>query len=146
MLQYEMAVVDLQEVMVEFVFFMGPVSLLNIFGLFLHCLIFQGKAALHGLFFVLFFAELDMTFLPEKRLEVVARNDLFLLLIDTVVVIYRWIGIGRGSWRRVIDGLAQERGGRRMGFGQRIAFRWFGSLFPLCFACHLNFYGIFGII
>lgn len=66
MLQYEMAVVDLQEVMVEFVFLMGPMSLLNIFGLFFHCLIFQGKAALHGLFFVLFFAEFDMTFLPKK--------------------------------------------------------------------------------
>lgn len=134
MLQYEMAVVDLQEVMVEFVFLMGPMSLLNIFGLFFHCLIFQGKAALHGLFFVLFFAEFDMTFLPEKRLEVVARDDLFLLVIDTVVIIYGWIGIRKGSWSRVIDGLAQERGGRRMGLGQRIAFRRFGSLFPLCFA------------
>lgn len=141
-----MAVVDLQEVMVEFVFLVSPMSLLNIFGLFFHCLIFQGKAALHSLFFVLFFAEFDMTFLPEKRLEVVARNDLFLLLVDTVVIIYGRIGIWRGSWGRVVDGLAQERGGRRVGLGQRIAFHWFGSLFPLCLACHLNFYAIFGII
>lgn len=58
-----------------------------------------------------------MAFLPEKRLEVVTRDDLFLLVIDTVVIIYGWIGIRKGSWRRVINGLAQERWGRRMGLG-----------------------------
>lgn len=146
MLQDEMTIVDLQEVVVKFIFFMGPMSFLNIFGLFFHCLVFQGKAALHGLFFVLFFTKFDMTFLSKERLEVVSRDYLFFLIIDTIVKIYRKIGIRKCRWSWVIDRLAQERRWRRMRLNWRIAFCWFGSLFPLCFAWHLNFYAIFGII
>lgn len=49
-----------------------------------------------------------MAFLPEEGLEVVARDDLFLLIIDAVVIINGRIGIGKGGWGGVIDGLAQE--------------------------------------
>lgn len=145
-LQYEMTIVDLQEVVVKFVFFMGPMSFLNIFGLFFHCLVFQGKAALHGLFFVLFFTKFDMTFLSKEWLEVISRDYLFFLIIDTIVIICGKIGIWKGCWSLVIDRLAQEWRWRRMRLSWRIAFCQFGSLFPLCFAWHLNFYAIFGII
>jgi hypothetical protein len=109
MLEDEMAVVDLQEEVVEFVFFMGPMTLLDILRLFLSRFALAVKAALHGLFFVLLLAEFDVALLPEKGLEVVAWDYLFLLVVEEVVINGGGPGMGDGGGGLVIGRLSEQR-------------------------------------
>ena len=91
-----MPVVNLKEEVIEFIFLIRPVPLLNILGLSLESFAFGGDAAFGGFLPILFFAELDVALLAKKGLEVIAGNDLLLVVVGGVGVAGKGIGMGLG--------------------------------------------------
>lgn len=77
-LEDEVFVVNLEEPVIEFVFLSGPMSFLDIFGLFLSNLNFGVEAAFLGFLFVFFPGKADMALFPEERFKVVTWDDLLI--------------------------------------------------------------------
>lgn len=56
-------------------------------------LVLGGDRTFDRLVPILFFAELDVALLPEKGLEVVAGDDLLLLVLGRIGVAGRWVWV-----------------------------------------------------
>lgn len=127
MLQNKVTVMNLQKEVVKLALLLTPVSLLDVLGLTIDGLVLGSDCAFGRFLPILFFAELDVAFLAEKGLKVVARDDLFLLLVGGVGVGGRGMGVGEGGG--VVDeGLIGNGGSICIALQGRKLFGGLGSL------------------
>lgn len=75
-LENEMSVMQLQEPVIRFVLLIGPMSLLDIFSLFLRVFHLDTAVPLLCLLFVFLSGQSNMTFFPKQRLKIISRNNL----------------------------------------------------------------------
>ena len=134
-LQYEMTVMNLQKEVIQPTLLFSPMTLLDILRFPIYRLVLWSSSTLRWFLSILFFTQLDVTFLAEKRLVVVSRNHLLLLIIWRVRITWQ------GAWIRegcclVNEGLVRIGGSIYTALYERNLFGLFGSLFLLTFRQH----------
>jgi len=134
-LQYKMTVMNLQKEVIQPTLLFSPMTLLDILRFPIYRLVLWSSSTLRWFLSILFFTQLDVTFLAEKRLVVVSRNHLLLLIIWRVRITWQWAWIREGCCL-VNEGLVRIGGSIYTALYERNLFGLFGSLFLLTFRQH----------
>lgn len=131
-LQDEVAVMEFEEPVVEFVFLGSPVPFLNILGFSLSRKMLEVWVFLAIIFLGLLAGEPDMALLAEKRLKVVSWDDLFLVFKQRVYAL-RTILLRSMSkiMQRVLLGLAEMSVGLERMLGRDGGWVWLGGFVVL---------------